>query len=96
MPLSKREAFKVAFLERCAMDGLTPEEMLDRADVALQKLAGFMDFVTTPYNKAWDVAGRPGAWRTRSSSAASPPKTSRKYSSRTFRRKTPAPDWVWR
>ncbi len=58
MPLTKREAFKVAFLERCAQEGLSLEEINDRLDVALLKIAGFTDFLKVPWEKAWDVAGK--------------------------------------
>ena len=44
MPLTPREAFKVAFLARCIEDGLTPDEMLSQVKQAQEKFAALGNF----------------------------------------------------
>ena len=60
--LTPRESFKVGFLRRCANEGLTIEETHERVKQANDtiKSAGIQDFLTRPYNTAWDVIGGVG------------------------------------
>ena len=60
--LTPRESFKVGFLRRCANEGLTIEETHDRVKQANDtiKSAGIQDFLTRPYNTAWDIVGGVG------------------------------------
>lgn len=52
MGLTAREAFKVGYLKRCAVDGLSPEQTSQSVKTAAEKLSflgGLMD-------KGWDLA----------------------------------------
>ncbi len=52
MPLTKREAFKLGFLTRLADAGMSPEQVRETV-----KSAAITDFLTKPWNVAWDVGG---------------------------------------
>lgn len=54
--LSRRDLFKVGFLQRCAREGLSEQEMLTRVRRAREKLAGLTDILSTPYNAGVNLA----------------------------------------
>lgn len=60
--LTEKEAFKVGFLYKCADAGLTQEETIQAAKCAeaFLKQADVQDFLTKPYNVAWDIAANTG------------------------------------
>ena len=57
--LSKRQAFKVGFMRKCANEGMTPEEthQVVREALSTVKEAGITDLLTKPYNTIVDVGG---------------------------------------
>lgn len=48
MPLTAREAFKVAFINQCLKEGCTVDEIHERVKLGREKLAGVTDIVTKP------------------------------------------------
>jgi len=52
MPLDKRQAFKLGFLTRLADEGMSPAQIEETV-----KSAAISDFVTKPWNVAWDIGG---------------------------------------
>ena len=60
--MNQREAFKIGFLEKCAEDGLTPQETLLRIENATFMLktsgdvTGISGLLQNVFNKAWPLA----------------------------------------
>lgn len=60
--LDSKTAFKVAFLKKCAEEGLTLEETHEVVKQALSrsKTAALSDLAVKPYNVLWDIAKNVG------------------------------------
>ncbi len=62
MAISPKQAFKLAFLKSLVDSGLTLDEVKSRVKEAADKTAALTDFVTRPYNAAWDGLAHMGTF----------------------------------
>lgn len=56
MSMTPDQAFKLAFLQTCAESGMTMPEIEAAVADAVEKTAGLTDFLSKPYDAAFDAA----------------------------------------